>query len=70
MMGLAEIKGRVVRLQRLAEGLAKEVRLWRGCEDLLLSRERKAYLDGIQDALAGVEAARVTLEKVVCRIEG
>ena len=41
-MGLADIKGRVVRLRRLAEGLAKEVRLWRGCADLLLSRERRA----------------------------
>ena len=69
-MGLADIKGRIVRLRRLAQGLAQEVGLWRGCENLLLSGERKAYLDGVQDALAGVEAARVTLERVVCRIEG
>ena len=66
---MADIKGRIARLRRLAEGLAKEVGLWRGCEDLLLSRERKAYLAGIQDALAAAEAARVTLEKVVGRIE-
>jgi hypothetical protein len=56
-MGVADIKARVERLDRLARGLAKEVGLWRGCKDPLLYRERKAYLGAVQEALAGVEAA-------------
>jgi hypothetical protein len=35
-----------------------------------LYRERKAFLGAVQDALAGVEAARVVLAGVVRRIEG
>jgi hypothetical protein len=42
----------------------------RGAEDLLLSRERRQYLAAVQDALAGVEAARVVLAKAVRRMEG
>jgi hypothetical protein len=37
---------------------------------VLLFRERRQYLAGIQDALAGAEAARVVLEGVVKRMEG
>jgi hypothetical protein len=69
-MDLPDLQGRIAQLQKLAVGLAKEVRLWRGSDDVLLSRERKSYLDGIQDALAAVETARVTLQGVVRRIEG
>jgi hypothetical protein len=66
---LADLKGRITRLERLARGLAREVELRRGAEDLLLSREQKQYLAGIQDALAGAEAARVVLAGVVKRME-
>jgi hypothetical protein len=66
----ADLKGRIARLERLAKGLAREVDLQRGAEDLLLFRERKQYLGGIQDALAGAEAARVVLAAVVKRMEG
>jgi hypothetical protein len=38
------------------------VGLQRGAEDVLLFRERRQYLRGIQDVLAGAEAARVVLE--------
>jgi hypothetical protein len=69
-MGLADLKAKIERLDRLARGLAKEVTLWRGCNDPLLFGERKAYLAGIQDALAGAEAARVVMAKVVRRLEG
>jgi hypothetical protein len=70
-MTVAAVKARVRRLGALARGLAKEVGLWRGgADNLLLYRERKAYLAGVQDALAGVEAARVVLAGVVRRIEG
>ena len=60
---------RVRRLDELARGLAKEVTLWREGNDPLLYLERKAYLGAIQDALAGVEAARVVLAKARQRLE-
>jgi hypothetical protein len=66
---LPDLNARIVRLDRLAWGLAKEVGLQRGAEDVLLFRERKQYLRAIQDALAGAEAARVVLEGVVKRME-
>ncbi len=42
-------------------GLAREVALWREANVPLLYRERRAYLQGIQDALAGAETARAAL---------
>jgi hypothetical protein len=69
-MGLAEIKARIERLDKLARGFSVEVGRWKGANDPLLFRERKAYLGAVQDALAGVEAARVVLVGVVRRIEG
>jgi hypothetical protein len=51
-------------------GLAKEVGLQRGAEDVLLFRERRQYLRAVQGALAGAEAARVVLEGVVKRMGG
>jgi hypothetical protein len=57
-------------LDRLARGLTKEVGLQRGAEDVLLFRERKQCLRGIQDDLAGAEAARAVLEGVVKRVRG
>jgi hypothetical protein len=68
-MNLSDLRARVRRLDQLARGLAKEVTLWKSCNDPLLYLERKAYLGGIQDALAGAEAARVVLAKVVQRLE-
>jgi hypothetical protein len=68
-MNLEGIRARVRRLDELSRGLAKEVTLWKACNDPLLYLERKAYLGAIQDALAGVEAARVTLAKVGQRLE-
>jgi hypothetical protein len=57
-------------LERLARGLAKEVGLQRGAEDVLLSRERRRYLAAVQEALAGADAARVVLEGAVKRMGG
>jgi hypothetical protein len=68
-MNLADLSARVERLDQLSRGLAKEVILVRQGDDPLLYLERKAYLGGIQDALAGVEAARVTLAKARQRLE-
>jgi hypothetical protein len=69
-MNREDLQARVRRLDQLARGLAKEVSLWKGSNDPLLYLERKAYLGAIQDALAGVESARVVLAKVVQRLSG
>ena len=68
-MQLTDLKARIHRLEALSRGLAKEVELWREV-DLLLYRERRAYLAGVQDALSGVELARVTLAAAIHRLEG
>jgi hypothetical protein len=57
-------------LEELTRGLAKEVSLWKEGNDPLLYLERKAYLGAIQDALAGVEEARVVLARARQRLEG
>jgi hypothetical protein len=64
-----DLKARVKRLGELARGLSKEVALWKAGLGPLLYAERKTYLKGIQDALAGVEVARVALAAVVRRLE-
>jgi hypothetical protein len=68
-MNLTDLTARVRRLDELARGLAKEVALWKDCNDPLLYLERKAYLAGIQDALSGVETARVALARARQRME-
>jgi cobalamin biosynthesis protein CobT len=68
-MNLADLTARVRRLDELGRGLAKEVTLWKACNDPLFYLERRAYLKAIQDALAGVEEARVTLVQAQRRLE-
>jgi hypothetical protein len=68
-MTLDGLRARVRRLDALARGLAKEVLLWKPCDDPLLFVERKAYLAAVRDALAGAETARVILAKAVQRFE-
>jgi hypothetical protein len=67
-MNLADLAARIRRLDELSRGLAKEVALWKACNDPLLYLERKAYLKAIQDALAGAEEARVALVKARQRL--
>jgi hypothetical protein len=67
---VADLKARIERLEKLARGFSAEVGRWKGDDGLLLFRERKAYLAAVQDALAGVDAARVVLAGVVRRLEG
>jgi hypothetical protein len=62
-MNVTDLAARVRRLDALVRGLAKEVALWRGGNDPLLYLERRAYLKAIQDALAGLEEARVVLAR-------
>jgi hypothetical protein len=68
-MMLRDLIARVRPLDEFSRGLAKEVVLWKECDDPLLYRERRAYLGAIRDALAGVEAARVVLAKARQRLE-
>ena len=68
-MNLVDLAARVRRLDELARGLAKEVVIWKACNDPLLYLERRAYLGAIQDALAGIESARVVLAKARRRLE-
>ena len=68
-MNLADLLARVRRLDHLSRGLAKEVSMWRKADDPLLYLERRTYMKGIQDALAGVEEARVALVKVCQRLQ-
>jgi hypothetical protein len=65
-----DIEGRGRRLDEPARGLAKEVGIIKKADDPLLYLERKAYLGAIQDAIAGVEAARVVLAQVCQRLGG
>jgi len=69
MFGMGDVEARLRRLEELTRGLAKEVTLWREGNDPLLYLERKGYLNAIQDALAGVEAARVVLAKACQRMK-
>lgn len=67
-MNIIDLKGRVRRLEELARGLAREVVLWKEGDDPLLYLERKAYLNGIMDALDGIESARVVLVRTMQRL--
>ena len=69
MIQLPHIQARVVRLRQLAEGIGREVTAQKAGDRLLLPQERRQYLDGMQDALAGLDEARVVLAGVVKRME-
>jgi hypothetical protein len=64
-----DVYARLRRLEELGRGLAKEVSIWREGNDPLLYLERKAYINAIQDALGGIESARVALAKALQRIQ-
>jgi hypothetical protein len=63
------MRARIERLEALARGLAKEVALWRGRGPPLLAGELRGYLQGLQDAIAGLDAGRVALGSALDRIE-
>jgi hypothetical protein len=69
-MDVSRIRARHARLDQLSRGLAKEVVVIKDADDPLLYLERKAYLDALQDALAGVESARVVLARALHRLGG
>lgn len=67
VISVADMTARVRRLEELTRGLAKEVALWKGGNDPLLYLERRSYLNAMQDALAGLEEARVVLARAIQR---
>jgi hypothetical protein len=58
----------VGRLLELARGFGSEVKRWQDSDGPLLPGEKREYLRGIYDALAGADEARVVLEKAVKRL--
>jgi hypothetical protein len=65
---LADLSARVRRLEQLTRGLAKEVVLWKECNDPLLYMERRAYLEAMQNGLAQLDNARVVLARARQRL--
>jgi len=49
------VEARLSRLDEMSAGVAKEIELWRKGQDPLLYLERRAYLNAMQDLLAGVK---------------
>jgi hypothetical protein len=70
MMDVQGLWARHARMEQLSRGLAKEVVVIKDAEDPLLYLERKAYLNALQDTLAGVESARVVLARALHRLDG
>jgi hypothetical protein len=69
-MDVQGIRARHTRLDQISRGLAKEVVVIKDGEDPLLYVERRDYLSALQEALAGVESARVVLARALHRLEG
>ena len=69
MLHLHTIRPRIPRLRELVAELVQEYMLTQSQENPLLDGERRAYLIGIQEAIAGLDQARVVLGKAVRRVE-
>jgi hypothetical protein len=65
-MSLADLRARMRRLEVLVNGLGLEESLWRICSMPVLAVDRQAYINAINEAIHGLESARVILAKV-CR---
>jgi len=50
---------------KLAQGLGIEASLWKKCDAPVLYVHRLEYIEGIQEAVSGLEKARVALGKMV-----
>ncbi len=69
MLHLHDIKVRLPRLRERIDGLAREIALWKQSEGPLLPLERHQYLEGLYDALAGLDEGLRVLGKAAERIE-
>jgi hypothetical protein len=68
-MNLEDLRARMRRLEDLSAGLAKEASLWQKCDAPVLYVDRLEYVEGIHEAIQGLEKARVALAKACRKIE-
>ena len=64
-MNLTDMRARMQRLAKLAQGLAQEASLWKKCDAPVLYVHRLEYMEGIENAVSGLEKARVALAKMI-----
>ena len=64
-MNLTDLRVRMQRLVKLAEGLAIETSLWKKCNAPVLYVHRLEYIEGVECAVSGLEKARVALAKMI-----
>jgi len=69
MIDIPTIRSRVTRLRNLAQGMGKEVALWKAQEGPLLPLERKQYLEAVYDVIPGTDEAARVLEAALVRLE-
>jgi len=68
MLTVEDVRRRMARLDELVRGLAKERTIIRAADDPLLYLERRKYLCALDDALHGIDTARITLAKALVRL--
>ncbi len=68
-MNLTDLRSRISRLEILIAGLSTELSLWKESNAPVLYVDRLEYLEGIDQAIHGLEKARVAMVKVCQRIE-
>jgi hypothetical protein len=68
-MNLTDFRSRIHRLEQLVAGLSKELNLWKDCDGPILYVDRLEYTRGIDQAIHGLETARLAMVKVCQRIE-
>jgi hypothetical protein len=59
------MRARMERLAKLAQGLAEEASIWKKCDAPVLYVHRLEYVEGIQEAVSGLEKARVVLARMI-----
>jgi len=65
LVNVTDLRVRMQRLVKLAEGLAKETSLWKKCNAPVLYVHRLEYIEGVENAVSGLEKARVALAKMI-----
>ena len=63
------LRKRIRRLEKLSRGLGIEEERLRTCSSPIMADEREKYREGLRQAIAGVETARLALVLACQRIE-
>jgi hypothetical protein len=63
------LRKRIHRLEELSLGLSRDEEHFRTCSCPIVSDEREKYREGLQQAIAGVETARLALVMACQRID-